>query len=376
MAELRVGFVGWRGLVGSVLLDRMREEGDLHNLNLSFFSTSDVGGKPPAEAGEGAVLKSAENLEQLAQNEIIITCQGGDYTTAVYHKLRQTGWNGFWIDAASTLRMSPESIIILDPVNGRQIRDGLASGVKAYIGGNCTVSLMLMALEGLFREDLIEWVNSMTYQAVSGAGAKQMIELLRQMQVLGDLSRDHLVNPAATALSLEKSLRPAVISADFPTQNLGTAIAGSLLPWIDKAVEHGQTREEWKGFAEANKILGRPNDKPLIVDGLCVRVGVLRCHSQALLIKLTKTASLAQIEEIISSSHPWAKVVPNDKESTTRELTPAAVSGRLTVPVGRMHFSMLGQNYLQLFTIGDQLLWGAAEPLRRVLLIIREYLGR
>lgn len=376
MAELRVGFVGWRGLVGQVLMERMREENDLKGLALSFFSTSNAGGEGPAES-LGQPLLDAYDIKALSNMDVVLSCQGGDYTAGVYSDLLKSGWKGYWIDAASKLRMDGDSVIVLDPVNKNVIESYLARGGRTLVGGNCTVSLMLMALCGLFRENLVEWVNSMTYQAVSGAGANQMTELMEQMRILGQLSQSHLQRPAATALSLEKELRVSMRAESFPVKEVGAPIAASVIPWIDSLVDNGQTREEWKGMVEANKILGNlSRESEIIIDGICVRVGVLRCHSQSILLKLRQDVSLATLESLLAGAHEWAKVVPNDKASTLRELTPAAVSGSLQVPVGRLHFSRLGNSYLQLFTLGDQLLWGAAEPLRRVFVLLREHLGR
>lgn len=369
----KAGLVGWRGMVGSVLMQRMREEGDFALVEPVFFTTSNVGGAGPAEAG-GAPLKDATDIEALKQLDIVITCQGGDYTKAVFPQLRAAGWNGYWIDAASTLRMADDAIIILDPVNLGVIEAGLAQGVKNYIGGNCTVSLMLMGLGGLFRADLVEWVSAMTYQAASGAGAQNMRELLTQMGVLHDAVKAELADPASAILDIDRKVAEAMRAAAFPTKNFrGVPLAGSLIPWIDVPVECGQSKEEWKGGAECNKILGRPafrSPGSIPIDGLCVRVGAMRCHSQGLTIKLKKDASLDELAEIIANGNDWAKLVPNEREITERELTPAAVTGTLSVPVGRLHKLAMGPEYLGAFTCGDQLLWGAAEPLRRMLRIL------
>ncbi|MCX7898031.1 MAG: aspartate-semialdehyde dehydrogenase [Rhodocyclaceae bacterium] len=369
----KVGFVGWRGMVGSVLMGRMREEGDFKLLDPVFFTTSNVGGQGPAEGG-GAPLLDAKDVDALKKMDIIVSCQGGDYTKEIYPRLRGSGWNGYWIDAASALRMEHDAIIILDPVNLDVIKEGLAKGVRNYIGGNCTVSLMLMGLGGLFKHDLVEWVSAMTYQAASGAGAQNMRELLMQMGSLYDAVKDALADPASSILDIDRRVTERLRSADFPTQAFrGVPLAGSLIPWIDVPVDFGQSKEEWKGGAECNKILGKPpfrSPGSIAVDGICVRVGAMRCHSQGLTIKLKKDVPLAEIEEIIASANEWVKVVPNQREASERELTPAAVSGSLHIPVGRLHKLAMGPEYLGAFTCGDQLLWGAAEPLRRMLRIL------
>jgi len=369
----RVGFVGWRGMVGSVLMDRMNAEGDFDRTRFEplFFTTSNVGGQGPAIGFEVPPLQDAKDLATLAHMDIIVTCQGGDYTTAVYDRLRAQGWRGYWIDAASTLRMRPDSIIVLDPVNRRVITKGLKAGIKDYIGGNCTVSLMLMALAGLFEKKLIAWISSMTYQAASGAGAKNMIELVAQMSGLADAARPTFSDPAATALHFDGVITQKLRSGTLPADNFGVPLAASLIPWIDRAMENGQTREEWKGFAETNKILGAK--KAIPIDGVCVRVGAMRCHSQGLTIKLKKDVPLDEISGMLAGAHAWVKVVPNTKEETVRELTPTAVSGTLTVPVGRLRKMVHGDRYLAAFTVGDQLLWGAAEPIRRIFHIILEH---
>jgi aspartate-semialdehyde dehydrogenase len=364
---LRVGFIGWRGMVGSVLLQRMREQNDFLGLEAIFFSQSNPGGEAPPEGGLKARLKDANDLHELSTCEVLISCQGGEYTSAVYGPLRRNGWGGYWIDAASTLRMESDAVIILDPVNGEVIRKALQSGVRAFIGGNCTVSLMLMAVAGLMKAGLVEWITTMTYQAASGAGAAKMLELVQQMGYLVDSAR---ATPSQNALEVDRRLVSAQRSAALPQQEFGTALAGSLLPWIDKEMPGGQSKEEWKGMAETNKILDL--DPPVPVDGICVRVGTMRCHSQGLCIKLKQDLPLTEIEQIVSSSHEWVRLVPNDKESSLRCLTPAAVSGSLEVPVGRLHKLKLGPEFVGAFTVGDQLLWGAAEPLRRMLHIIRE----
>jgi len=369
-----VGFVGWRGMVGSVLMERMRIEDDFKHFAFTFFSTSQAGQKGPDIGQANLPVEDAYNLKMLATMDIIISCQGGDYTQSCYPQLRQNGWKGYWIDAASTLRMQDDSVIILDPVNQRVIQDALAKGIKDYVGGNCTVSLMLMGLGGLFARDLVEWMTSMTYQAASGAGAKNMQELVQQMQVIGQSASGLLANPAASILEIDRKVTDTIRSQEFPIANFGAPLAASLIPWIDRAMENGQTREEWKGHAETNKILGRQGN-PIPIDGLCVRVGAMRCHSQAVTIKLKKDLPLDEIQDIVAAHNPWVKVIPNAKEVTLAELTPAKVSGTLSVPVGRMRKLVMGPNYLTAFTVGDQLLWGAAEPLRRMLRILLEHMG-
>ena len=372
---MKLGLVGWRGMVGSVLMQRMVEEGDFEHVEPLYFSTSAVGGKAPLLAGkEAAPLQDAMSIEALSRMDIVITCQGGDYTKEVFPRLRAAGWRGHWIDAASTLRMHDDAVIILDPVNLEVIRDALARGGRNWIGGNCTVSLMLMGLGGLFRHDLVEWISAMTYQAASGAGAQNMRELLQQMGVLHDAVRAELAEPASAILEIDRKVAESMRSATFPTTNFrNTALAGSVIPWIDAEVEGGQSKEEWKGGAECNKILGLPAFRTpgsIPVDGLCVRVGAMRCHSQGLTIKLRRDVPLADLEDIIAQANPWVKVVPNRREASERELTPAAVTGTLSVPVGRLHKLAMGSEYLGAFTVGDQLLWGAAEPLRRMLRIL------
>jgi aspartate-semialdehyde dehydrogenase len=366
---LGVGLIGWRGMVGSVLLQRMREENDFARFELEpvFFSTSNVGGAAPKEA-HGAPLRDASNLKDLATCEVLISCQGGEYTGEVYAPLRKNGWKGYWIDAASTLRMSDDAVIILDPVNADVIRDGLARGLRTFAGGNCTVSLMLMAASALFKAGHVEWMNTMTYQAASGAGAAKVLELVKQMEMLTDPTRN---TPSENALEVDRMVIEAQRSRSLPTAEFGAPIAGSVIAWIDKDMPGGQTKEEWKGVAETNKILGL--HPPVPVDGICVRVGTMRCHSQALCIKLKKDIPLDEIEEILAAANPWVRVIPNNKESTIRCLTPTAVSGTLNVPIGRLHKLNLGPGFLGAFTVGDQLLWGAAEPLRRMLGILREH---
>src|SRR3984893_1420935 len=366
---LRVGFIGWRGMVGSVLMQRMREEKDFAGLDPVFFSTSNAGGEAPQEAGDGGTLKNASNLRELARCEILISCQGGEYTTEIYGQLRKGNWNGYWIDAASTLRMSDDAVIILDPVNSDVIRGALGKNIRAYIGGNCTVSLMLMGVSGLFRAGLVEWMTTMTYQAASGGGAAKMLELVKQIGFLTDATRK---SPSENALEVDRAMIQEQRSPRLPMREFGVPLAGSLIPWIDKEMPEGQTKEEWKGMAETNKIMGLNPAVP--VDGICVRVGTMRCHSQGLCIKLKKDVPLPEIESVLAGSHAWVRVIPNDQPSTLRSLTPTAVSGSLHVPIGRIHKLKLGPQYLGAFTGGDQLLWGAAEPLRRMLGILRDHL--
>ena len=365
-----MGFIGWRGMVGSVLMQRMREENDFAGIEAVFFSTSNVGGEAPKEAGSRGSLQDAKDLKALSRCDVLVSCQGGDYTTKIYGALRKSGWQGYWIDAASTLRMEKDAVIILDPVNGDVIQQGLTKGIRAFAGGNCTVSLMLIAIAGLLKAGLVEWITTMTYQAASGAGAAKMLELVKQMGCLVDPTR---ATPSQNALEVDRLVIDAQRSASLPTQEFGAPLAGSLLAWIDKDMPGGQTREEWKGMAETNKILGL--NPPIPVDGICVRVGTMRCHSQGLCIKLKKDVPLAEIERLIAGSNPWVRLVPNDKASTLRDLTPTAVSGTLAVPIGRLHKLKLGPEFLGAFTVGDQLLWGAAEPLRRMLNILRAHLG-
>jgi aspartate-semialdehyde dehydrogenase len=366
--KMRVGFIGWRGMVGSVLMERMQAENDFSDIDPLFFTTSQTG-QPAPNVGQGdAVLVDAFDLDKLAQMDVIVTCQGGDYTGNMHKKLRETGWNGYWIDAASTLRMTEQATIVLDPVNRSVIDRALADGKKDFIGGNCTVSLMLMAIGSLFKEGLVEWVSSMTYQAASGAGAKNMRELLQQMGALHRAAGDALATPSSAILDIDRDVTACLQSDSISTEYFGAPLAGSLIPWIDKAVEGGQTKEEWKGFAETNKIL--QNNPTIPIDGICVRIGAMRCHAQALTIKLTRDASVEEIMEILRNGNEWVDVVENEKEATLSRLTPAAVSGTLTVPVGRIRKMKMGSEYLSVFTVGDQLLWGAAEPLRRMLRIL------
>lgn len=368
----RIGFVGWRGMVGSVLMERMGAEGDFARIEEPvFFTTSQVGQAGPDIGRPIPPLQDATDLEALLTLDAVVSCQGGDYTNAVYRGLREAGWQGYWIDAASSLRMADDSVIVLDPVNRRLVDDGLKAGVKTFVGGNCTVSLMLMALGGLFEEGLVEWVSSMTYQAASGAGARHMRELIDQMGFLWQASEARLGDPASAILDIDRGVADALRSDAFPRQEFGVPLAGSLIPWIDRAMENGQSREEWKGQAETNKILGRGAD-PVPVDGICVRVGAMRCHSQALTIKLTRNLPLSDIETLIEKANDWVRLVPNEREVSIRELSPAAVTGRLDIPVGRLRKMNMGSRYLSAFTVGDQLLWGAAEPLRRMLRILLE----
>lgn len=367
-----VGLVGWRGMVGSVLMQRMQEEGDFEHIEPVFFSTSDIGGKSPVMAKNETTLQDAKDIPTLKKCDIIITCQGGDYTSEIFPKLREAGWQGIWIDAASTLRMDNNAVIILDPVNSQVIKSALSKGVKNYIGGNCTVSAMLMGLGGLFQHDLVEWMTSMTYQAASGGGAQHMRELLSQFGSIHAEVKDLLNNPAAAILEIDRKVlaKQHNLTAD-ETKQFGVPLAGNLIPWIDKDMGNGVSREEWKGGAETNKILGR-SERPIPVDGLCVRVGAMRCHSQALTIKLKKDVPLDEIQDIIASNNRWVKIIPNTREASMQYLSPAAVTGSLNIPVGRLRKMQMGNEYLSAFTVGDQLLWGAAEPLRRMLRIVLE----
>ncbi|MGQ8776952.1 aspartate-semialdehyde dehydrogenase [Serratia sp. NA_112.1] len=363
-----VGFIGWRGMVGSVLMQRMTQERDFDAIRPVFFSTSQHGQAAPTFGGQQGTLQDAYDVDALSALDIIITCQGGDYTNEIYPKLREIGWQGYWIDAASSLRMQDDAIIILDPVNRDVIQQGLDKGIKTFVGGNCTVSLMLMSLGGLFANDLVEWASVATYQAASGGGARHMRELLTQMGMLhADVAKE-LQDPASAILDIERKVTEATRSGKLPTDNFGVPLAGSLIPWIDKQLDNGQSREEWKGQAETNKILNSGLVIP--VDGLCVRVGALRCHSQAFTLKLKKDVSLPEIEQMLATHNDWVRVIPNDRELTMRELTPAAVTGTLNTPVGRLRKLNMGPEYLSAFTVGDQLLWGAAEPLRRMLRIL------
>ncbi|SHE90178.1 aspartate-semialdehyde dehydrogenase [Microbulbifer donghaiensis] len=370
----KVGFVGWRGMVGSVLMERMLAENDFaHIAEPVFFSTSNAGGQAPDIGRSGseksvAPLGDAFDIDALAELDAIVSCQGGDYTKEVFPRLRERGWQGYWIDAASSLRMQDDAIIVLDPVNRDVIDRGIAAGTKNFIGGNCTVSLMLMALGGLFKAGLVDWVSAMTYQAASGAGAKNMRELISQMGAVRDGVAGELADPASAILEIDRKVAANMRSAEFPTAEFGAPLAGSLLPWIDTQLESGQSREEWKAQVEANKILG--TDIAVPVDGTCVRIGAMRCHSQAFTVKLNKNLPLADIEQLIGTANDWVRVVPNEREATLQQLTPTAVTGKLDIPVGRLRKLSMGPEYLNAFTVGDQLLWGAAEPLRRVLLIL------
>jgi aspartate-semialdehyde dehydrogenase len=360
-------------MVGSVLMQRMREERDFDHIEPVFFTTSNVGGKgPDVGRGDTGPLKDAKSIDDLKAMEVIVTCQGGDYTNEIYPTLRSAGWDGYWIDAASALRMKDDAIIILDPVNMRVIEDGLAKGVKNYIGGNCTVSLMLMGLDGLFKHGLVEWMTAMTYQAASGAGAQNMRELIAQMGAAHGVARDLLADPASAILEIDRRVADVLRSDTLPKEHFGVALAGSLIPWIDKDMGNGQSREEWKGQAEGNKILGREAN-PIPIDGICVRIGAMRCHSQALTIKLTRDVPLDEIGAMLAEGNAWARVIPNERDASMRELSPAAVTGSLRVPVGRLRKLSMGPQYLAAFTVGDQLLWGAAEPLRRMLRIVLEH---
>ena len=367
-----VGFVGWRGMVGSVLMQRMRDEDDFTGIEPVFFSTSNVGGFAPDWAG-GSLLQDAYDIDALKKLPIIVTTQGGDYTSAVLDQLRSSGWAGYWIDAASTRRMSPDAVIVLDPVNRHVIDAALAKGTKDFVGGNCTVSCMLMGLAGLFNAGLIEWMTSMTYQAASGGGAQHMRELLTQFGLLNNTVASDLADPASAILKIDKAVLDLQRSGQLPVDHFGVPLAGNLIPWIDKDLGDGVSREEWKAGAETNKILGRGegfDQQPIPIDGLCVRIGAMRCHSQALTIKLTRDVPLDEITDLLENGTSWAKVIPNSKEETVAALSPVAVTGTLDIPVGRLRKMSMGPQYLSAFTVGDQLLWGAAEPLRRMLNIL------
>ncbi len=367
---MKVGFIGWRGMVGSVLMGRMLEENDFAGIEPVFFTTSNVGGKGPDIGVEIPPLQDAYDIESLKPLDAIITCQGGDYTGKIFKELRNAGWQGYWIDAASSLRMADDALIILDPVNKDVIQKGLASGVKNFIGGNCTVSLMLMGLGGLFQHGLVDWVTAMTYQAASGAGAKNMRELITQMGEIKSSVASELADPASAILDIDRKVATAM-RENLSTEMFGAPLAGSLLPYIDKQLESGQSKEEWKAEVETNKILGS-SDAPIPIDGICVRIGAMRCHSQALTIKLKKDVPLDEVSDILEKANDWSKVIPNDRDITLQELTPTKVTGTLSVPVGRLRKMSMGPEYLSAFTVGDQLLWGAAEPLRRMLNILRE----
>ncbi len=367
---LRIGIVGWRGMVGSVLVQRMREERDFDHLEPVFFSTSQAGGKGPAIGKDAGPVRDANDIGELKQLPVIVSCQGGDYTSEIHPRLRQAGWRGYWIDAASALRMKDDAVIILDPVNLPLIKEALRGGGRDFIGGNCTVSLMMMGMAGLFQRDEVEWISSMTYQAASGAGAETLRELVAQMKLLGDGAAALLGDPASSALDIDRSVTDMLRAPGLPREHTGgLPLAASLLPWIDKDLGNGQSREEWKAGAEGNKILGR-SARPIPMDGICVRVGAMRCHSQALTVKLRRAVPLDEVEGMIAEGNEWVKVVPNRREESLRELTPAAVTGKLSVPVGRLRKMQMGGEYLAAFTVGDQLLWGAAEPLRRMVHIL------
>jgi aspartate-semialdehyde dehydrogenase len=366
---MKVGLIGWRGMVGSVLLGRMQDEGDFDQVNATLFSTSQAGQAAAALPNVAPVVADAADIPALMAMDVLISCQGGDYTSAIHPALRQAGWQGYWIDAASTLRMQDGAVIILDPVNRGVIDAALAAGGRDFIGGNCTVSLMLMAMGGLFRDGLVEWVTAMTYQAASGAGAQNMRELLAQMGSAHGEVRSLLADPGSNVLDIDRAVAAHLRGPDLPTEHFGHALAGSLLPWIDKDLGNGQSREEWKGMAECNKILGRAA-YPIPVDGICVRIGAMRCHSQALTIKLTRDLPLEEIESRLADGNGWVEVVPNRREDSLARLTPAAVTGGLKVPIGRLRKLPMGGTYLTAFTVGDQLLWGAAEPLRRMLQLL------
>ncbi len=366
---MKVGMVGWRGMVGSVLMQRMREENDFALIEPVFFTTSNVGGDAPLGGGK---LLDAMSVAELAKMDTILTCQGGDYTTEMHGQLRAAGWKGYWIDAASTLRMKDDSVIILDPLNRHVIDRALMGGTKDFIGGNCTVSLMMLALNGLLREGLVEWVSAMTYQAASGAGAQNMRELLAQMGAAHASVSELLADPGSPILEIDRRLSAAMRGSSFPVEHFGVPLAGSLIPWIDKDLGNGSSREEWKGDAECNKILGLPasGEGHIPVESICVRIGAMRSHSQALTIKLNKDVPLAEVEAMISTANDWVRLVPNTREASIRDLTPTAVTGTLHVPIGRVRKLSMGPQYLSAFTVGDQLLWGAAEPLRRMLRIL------
>ena len=367
----QVGFVGWRGMVGSVLMERMLAENDFRDIEPVFFSTSQVGQAGPDVGKNIPLLKDANDINELKKLDVIVTCQGGDYTNEIYPQLRAAGWKGYWIDAASALRMKDDAVIVLDPVNRRVIDEALANGTKDFVGGNCTVSLMLMSLGGLFNAGLVEWASAMTYQAASGAGAQNMRELIAQMGKINADVKTQLDNPASAILDIDRQVAATMRADDLPKANFGHALAGSLLPYIDKQLDSGQSKEEWKAMAETNKILGRSGN-PIPLDGTCVRIGAMRCHSQALTIKLNKDVPMDEIHDIIRSANDWVKLVPNDRDASLRDLTPTAVTGTLAVPVGRLRKMNMGSQFLNAFTVGDQLLWGAAEPLRRMLRILME----
>jgi len=366
---MRIGFVGWRGMVGSVLMQRMLEERDFDHLEPTFFTTSNVGGKGPAIGRETPPLRDASDVKGFAALDAIVTCQGGDYSNDMLPKLRSAGWTGYWIDAASALRMKDDAVIVLDPVNREVIDAALKSGIRNYIGGNCTVTLMMMALAGLFRRDVVEWMTCMTYQSASGAGAQNMRELLQQMGEAHLAAKELLDDPASSILDIDREVAGILRDDRFPTEHTGVPLAGSLIPWIAEDMGNGVSKEEWKGGAETNKILGR-GTQPIPIESICVRVGAMRCHSQALTIKLKRDLPLPEIEKMLADAHEWVRVVPNERDASMRELTPAAVTGKLEIPIGRLRKLAIGDRYLGAFTVGDQLLWGAAEPLRRMLRIL------
>jgi len=368
---MRTGLIGWRGMVGSVLMQRMREENDFDLIEPVFFTTSQTGQPGPDVGKEVPPLKDAKDIAELSAMDVIISCQGGGYTEEVYPKLRQSGWQGYWIDAASSLRMDDESVIVLDPVNMDVIKDSLGKGGKTFVGGNCTVSLMLMAIGGLFKQNLVEWISPMTYQAASGAGAQNMRELIKQMGALHDDVKSLVDDPASAILDIDRQVTNFMRSDNYPVDQWSVPLAGSLIPWLDSQLATGQTREEWKAQVETNKILGT-SAQPTPIDGICVRIGAMRCHSQAMTIKLNKDVPLDEIDNILAEANDWVKVVPNDRDISMQALTPAAVTGTLDVPVGRLRKLTMGNDYLSAFTVGDQLLWGAAEPLRRMLRILLE----
>jgi len=362
----QVGIIGWRGMVGSVLLERMREEKDFELVEPMLFSTSQAGAAGPQIGASRAAVHDANDIAALAKLPMLISAQGGDYTQAIHPRLRAAGWQGYWIDAASALRMEKNAVIVLDPVNLPVMKAAHERGIKDYIGGNCTVSLMLMALAGLMRAGVVDWITAMTYQSASGAGAQNMREMLQQMGVLHASAASLLQNPASSILDIDRAVSGALATREFPKEHFGVPLAGSLIPWIDKDLGNGQSREEWKAAAEANKILGS-EASPTPIEGICVRVSAMRCHSQALTIKLSQDLPMAEIEKLISGGNPWVRLIPNDKESSISELSPAAVSGKLQIPIGRLRKLAMGGEYLSAFTVGDQLLWGAAEPLRRTM---------
>ena len=374
---MKVGFVGWRGMVGSVLMGRMLEEDDFAGIEPVFFTTSNVGGTGPSIGKTIDALKDANDITELAKMDTTISCQGGDYTKSVFSPLRESGWNGYWIDAASSLRMNDDAVIVLDPVNASVIDEALNDGVKSFIGGNCTVSLMLMAIGGLINSGHVEWVSAMTYQAASGGGARHMRELIAQMGELRDSVADELDDPASAILAIDQKIAEKMRDGSLSQDNFGVPLAGSVLPYIDSELDNGQSREEWKADAETNKIVRGSYESEVAgliphipVDGICVRVGAMRCHSQALTFKLKKDVPLADIEAMIANDNPWATVVPNTREATITDLTPVKVTGTMNIPVGRIRKLAMGPEYLGAFTVGDQLLWGAAEPLRRMLRIL------